>query len=203
MRWVNVRCEGYSPLLMVRGLDPHPELLQNVWQNGSLESLIIPMEHLVDRLVYAGSDYFGASRTKMSRWTAGFREHYGIAADVLPLQCPITSGSRVWEESVHRVQGSTRGQWTILSLPRVDRWGFLLPLWYDETRYGPKLLMDIVQHCGEVGLGALAPHFGCGQFGRFRVHEWNEFTECPAEMAPFMPKQVAEPAAAPVEAVAQ
>lgn len=200
MRWVKAQCVGLSPLLMIRGVDPHPESLGNLWRNGSADSLVVPLEHLVDRLVYAGSDYFGASRTKMSRWTAGFREHYGIAADVLPLQCSVPAGSCVWEESVHRVPGSTRGQWTILALPRVDRWQFLLPLWYDESRYGPQLLLDIVQHCGEVGLGALSPHFGCGQFGRFRVTEWNEVTDCPSDMATFMSQRTAEPAAAPVEA---
>lgn len=212
MRWVKARCEGRTPLVMhalnsgeevngfcvIRDADPDREVNKNLWNGRPDGELSIPALYLGGRLQYAIRDA-AASTGRPQKTDPALGDAYGIGSEDTLVILPRDGSSASWEPSTHRIPNGRSGM-LILNLPLIGAWGFVLPLWYNETKVTQSALLETVQHLGEIGIGALSPHRGCGRNGRFRVTEWNEFTECPADMTPFMPKQTAEPAAAPVEA---
>lgn len=212
MRWVKARCEGRTPLVMhaliggeevsgfrvVRDADADREVTRNLWNGHPSGELFIPAAYLGDRLQYAIRD--AANAVGQSRkHDPVLGDAYGIGSDGAPILLPTGGSPAVWGPSVHQVPNGSGGP-LILNLPQADVWSFVMPLWYDETRITQPSMLAEVQRLGEVGIGALSPHQGCGRYGRFVVKVWDEFTKCPAEMIPFMPKQAVDPAAVPVEA---
>lgn len=212
MRWAKVRCVGLAPLVMhalnggeevsgfsvIRDADPDREVNRNLWNGHPSGGLFVPAEYLGERLQYAILVAASAAG-KSPRDNKVLGDAYGIGGDGASIVLPADGLPAAWEPSVHRVPNGSSGP-LILNLPQADTWSFVMPLWYDETRITQPSMLAVVQRLGEVGIGALSPHQGCGRYGRFKVTEWSEVTDCPPDMTPFMPKQTAEPAAAPVEA---